>query len=85
MTSPVLPAAIDLINAHPSIRLELLEREWAAVAGMLMTDRVDFAVFDITSLRGMLALRVEPLGSLQGVYFCRAGHPPLEEVSAAAR
>src|SRR5260221_5783502 len=27
----VEPAAIDLINAHPSIRLELLEREWAAV------------------------------------------------------
>lgn len=75
----VLPAAIDLINAHPSIRLELLEREWAAVAGMLMTDRVDFAVFDITSLRGMPALRVEVLGSLQGVYFCRTGHPLLKK------
>ena len=75
----VLPAAIDLINTHPSIRLELLERDWAAVAGMLMADRVDFAVFDIASLRGMPALRVEPLGSMQGVYFCRAGHPLLKK------
>jgi DNA-binding transcriptional LysR family regulator len=77
----VEPAAIDLINAHPSIRLELLEREWAAVAAMLMTDRIDFAVFDIAALRGMPALRVEPLGALRGVYFCRAGHPLLKKAS----
>ncbi|SEO44312.1 DNA-binding transcriptional regulator, LysR family [Rhodospirillales bacterium URHD0017] len=77
----VQPAAIDLIKANPSIRLELLEREWTAVAAMLMTDRIDFAVFDIASLRGMPALRIESLGSLQGVYFCRAGHPLLEKAS----
>jgi DNA-binding transcriptional LysR family regulator len=71
----VQPAAIELINANPSILLELLEREWSAVAAMLMADRVDFAVFDIAALRGMPALRVEPIGPLPGVYFCRAGHP----------
>lgn len=76
----VQPAAVDLINAHPSIRLELLEREWTAVASMLMTDRVDFAVFDVTALRGMPALRIEPLGALHGVYFCRVGHPLLKKV-----
>ena len=75
----VEPAAIELINAHPSIRLELLEREWTAVAAMLMTDRIDFAVFDIAALRAMPALRVEPLVSLQGTYFCRAGHPLLKK------
>src|SRR5205814_8990917 len=77
----VQPAAIDLINAHPSIRLELLEREWTAVAAMLMTDHIDFAVFDIASLRGMPALQVEPLGALRGAYFCRAGHPLLKKAS----
>lgn len=71
----VQPAAISLINANPSIRLELLEREWTAVLAMLMTDQVDFAVFEVASLRGMPALRVEPLGTLHGVYFCRADHP----------
>jgi DNA-binding transcriptional LysR family regulator len=75
----VQPAAIDLINANPSIRLELLEREWTAVLAMLMTDRVDFVVFDIAALKNMPALRVEPLGTLKGSYFCRAGHPLLKK------
>lgn len=77
----VQPAAIDLINANPSIRLELLEREWTAVASMLMTDQVDFAVFEIASLSGMPALRVEKLGAVQGVYFCRTGHPLLKKAA----
>ena len=77
----VQPAAIELINANPSIRLELLEREWTAVLAMLMLDRVDFAVFDTASLRGMPALRVETLGTIQGAYFCRAGHPLLKKTS----
>ena len=75
----VQPAAIDLTNANPSIRLELLEREWTAVLPMLMTDRVDFVVFDIVALKNMPALRVESLGALQGSYFCRAGHPLLKK------
>ena len=75
----VHPAAVSLINDNPSIRLELLEREWTAVLAMLMTDTVDFAVFDVASLRGMPALRIERLGVLHGVYFCRAGHPLLRK------
>lgn len=71
----VQPASIELINANPSIRLELLEREWAAVLALMMTDQVDFAVFDIESLRSMPALQVEPLGVFRGSYFCRKGHP----------
>lgn len=80
----VQPAAILLINANPSIRLELLEREWTAVLAMLMTDQVDFAVFEVASLRGMPALRVEPLGALHGIYFCRTGHPLLRKASLQA-
>jgi DNA-binding transcriptional LysR family regulator len=75
----VQPAAIDLINANPSIRLELLEREWTAVLAMLMTDRVDFVVFDVLALKDMPALRVETLGTLKGSYFCRAGHPLMKK------
>lgn len=75
----VQPAAVDLINANPSMRLELLEREWTAVLAMLMTDRVDFVVFDIMALKNMPALRVESIGTLQGIYFCRAGHPLLQK------
>jgi len=70
-------AAIDLVKSTPDIQLELLEREWSAALAMLMTDRVDFAVLDVLSLRGMPTLRVESLGRKQGVYVCRAGHPLL--------
>ena len=70
-------AAIDLVRATPDIQLELLEREWSAALAMLMTDRVDFAVLDVLSLRGMPTLRVESLGRKQGIYVCRAGHPLL--------
>ena len=60
----VQSAAIDLINANPSIRLELLEREWTAALAMLMTDRVDFAVLDVVALRRHAgAPNVESLGS----------------------
>jgi DNA-binding transcriptional LysR family regulator len=46
---------------------------------MLMADRVDFAVLDVTVLRGIPALHVDPLGRLDGVYVCRAGHPLLRK------
>jgi DNA-binding transcriptional LysR family regulator len=73
----VQPAAIDLIKANPSIRLEILEREWTAALSSLMSDQADFAVADVLALRDMRSLRVDSLGLLQGVYFCRAGHPLL--------
>ena len=75
----VRQASINLINAHPSIRLELLEREWTAALAMLMTDQVDFAVIGIEPLSDIRALRVESLGVLQGIYFCRANHPLLQK------
>lgn len=75
----VQPAAIDLVNANPALRLEILEREWTAALASLMSDQADFAVADILALRDMPALRVESLGVLEGVYFCRAGHPLLAE------
>lgn len=80
----VRPAAIDMIKANPSVRLELLEREWTAALAMLMTDRVDFAVLDIAALRGVPSLKVEPLGKLEGVYYCRAGHPLLNKKALRA-
>ncbi len=75
----VQPAAIEMIKANPSIRLELLEREWTVALSMLMTDRVDFAVLDIVALRDVPSLRVELLGKLEGAYYCRAGHPLLKK------
>ena len=77
----VRSAAIDMIKANLSVRLELLEREWTAALSMLMMDRVDFAVLDVAALRDMPALRVEPLGKLEGHYYCRAGHPLLKKTS----
>jgi DNA-binding transcriptional LysR family regulator len=68
-------AAIELVRTTPGLQLELLEREWSAALGMLMTDRVDFAALDVLALRGMPSLRVESLGKVTGVYVCRGGHP----------
>ena len=73
----VQPAAIELIKANPAIRLEILEREWTAALSALMSDQADFAVADVLAMRDMPSLRVETLGILEGVYFCRAGHPLL--------
>lgn len=73
----VQPAAIQFIRANPSIRLEIIEREWTAALYSLMSDQADFAVFDVLALRDMPSLRVDSLGLLQGIYFCRAGHPLL--------
>lgn len=78
----VLPAAVEILRDRPSIRMELLEREWTAVLGMLMTDQVDFAVFDISTLSRMPMLRIEPLGKLTGVYFCRSDHPVLTRLKS---
>ena len=75
----VQQAAVELIRSNPLVRIELLEREWTAVLAMLMTDQVDFAVFDVEPLRRMPALRLEVLGTLRGGYFCRAGHPLLKK------
>lgn len=73
----VRPAAIEFISASPSVRLELLEREWHGALEMLMADRVDFAIMDPLQISGMPALRIDPLGKLQASYICRTGHPLL--------
>ena len=73
----VLPAAIAMLRVSPTVRLELLEREWTAVLGMLMSDQVDFAVLDVSTLTRTPTLRIESLGKLRGTFFCRAGHPVL--------
>jgi DNA-binding transcriptional LysR family regulator len=75
-------AAVEMIKASPSVRLELLEREWTAALALLMADRIDFAVLDVSALRDMPTLRIEPLGKLHGIYFCRAGHPLLKKKGA---
>lgn len=75
----VRTAAIEMIKASPSVRLELLEREWTAALALLVADRIDFAVLDVASLRDTPALKVEPLGRFPGRYFCRAGHPLLKK------
>ncbi|WP_421997059.1 LysR family transcriptional regulator [Reyranella sp.] len=80
----VQPAAIELIRSHPDIRLELLEREWTAVLALLMTDQIDFAVFDVGSLGRMPSLRTDPLAVLHGVHFCRTGHPLLRKARLQA-
>src|SRR5262245_23282190 len=77
-------AAIDMVKTHPGFQLELLEREWTAALALLMTDRVDFAVLDVVTLRGIPTLRVEALGKLDAVYVCRAGHPLLRKPSLQA-
>lgn len=74
-------AAIDMVRSNPGVHLELLEREWTAALALLMADRVDFAVLDVMTLRGMPTLRVETLGKLEAVYVCRAGHPLLGKTS----
>lgn len=73
----VRPASIDMIRTNPSVRLEVLEREWTEAVSMLTADRVDFAVLDVDALRDQTSLRIETLGKLPGVYFCRSGHPLL--------
>jgi DNA-binding transcriptional LysR family regulator len=74
----VRPAAIELISASPSVRLELLEREWHGALEMLLADRVDFAIMDPLQISNMPALRIDLLGKLQASYICRAGHPLLD-------
>jgi DNA-binding transcriptional LysR family regulator len=71
----VRPAAAHMVKAHPSVRLELLEREWFGTLESLMANRADFAIMDPSVLSGMPTMRVESLGKLMPSYICRAGHP----------
>lgn len=78
-------AVIDLVSGNPDIQLELLETDGVRALNLLMMDRVDLAILDITSLREAPGLRFEPLGQLKGRYVVRAGHPllALENVEPA--
>jgi len=71
----VRPAAALMVKTNPSVRLELLEREWFGTLESLMTNRSDFAIMDPSVLTGMPTMRVEPLGRLLPCYICRSGHP----------
>ncbi len=81
----VNPAVIKLMSTNPGIQLELLETDGTRALNLLMMDRVDLAILDISSSRDMPGLRVETLGALKGQYVCRAGHPllALESITPA--
>lgn len=70
-------AVVQLVAANPDIQLELTETDGVAALNLLMMDRVDLAILDITFLRETPGLRFESLCLLEGRYVCRAGHPLL--------
>lgn len=77
-----LGAAIGrLARRHPGVRVRLRVMGWREVRQRLLAGEMDLAVFGAAPVRHADALVVERLPPHPGVFFCRAGHPLLEESS----
>jgi DNA-binding transcriptional LysR family regulator len=66
---------------HPRLRIELDTSEVRATLQAVLRAELDFAVMELSLAERGPKFLVEPLPQHAGVFYCRAGHPLLEEKS----
>lgn len=78
----LVPRALGrFAGRHPRVRVQLLIEDWLSLRERLLDDAIELFVADIRELEDDPQLRIEPLRVHPGVFFCRPGHPLLEQSS----
>lgn len=72
----LLPPALALLYArHPSVRVRLDQNRWAVLLESLRQGTLDFFLAHTGEIAPDEALLIEPLGGLEGAFYCRPQHP----------
>ena len=72
-------AAAELLRNHPGLQIRVQLRNWRDPEGLLRERQVDIGFGEIAHLMDAPGLRLEPVGPHEMVFFCRAGHPLLNQ------
>jgi DNA-binding transcriptional LysR family regulator len=68
-------AAGQLMNRHPTLRVELSSSDLRSLIAALRERKLDLAVMELSMVEGETDFATEALPEHQGCFFCRAGHP----------
>lgn len=69
-----------LRSEHPGVRIKLNVDNWWSLLERLTAEKLDFFISDIREVPPEDDITIQPLGTLKGSLFCRAGHPLLAKV-----
>lgn len=86
---PVLAAKLvpdsvkHFMDLHPGIRLRLQVNNWETLGRNLGRDEIEFFIADIRQFLNDPHFQTHPLTPRKATFFCRPGHPLLEQASVA--
>jgi DNA-binding transcriptional LysR family regulator len=64
---------------HPGLQVEVVTGDWSDMVGQVLSASLDLAVAELSGPTEDERLALEPLPRHPGAFFCRAGHPLLQE------
>jgi DNA-binding transcriptional LysR family regulator len=74
----LFPEALARLRVrHPAVNVKLHVDNWSSLLQRLSAEKLDFFISDIREIPASDDISIEPLGTLKGSLFCRAGHPLL--------
>ena len=71
-------AAGRILSKSPDLRCKMVVAGWREVEKMLMARSIDLGFAELGDAQKNKYLEIEPVGSHQFVFFCRPGHPLLQ-------
>lgn len=79
--SIMAPALAEMLRAHPELQFRLRVENWVDAVKLVRAREAELCVADITQVEDDPDLIVEPLGTAQGFFVVREGHPLVGEES----
>ena len=67
-----------ILSKSPDLRCKMVVSDWREVEKMVMARSVDLGFAELGDAQRNKYLEIEPVGSHQFVFFCRPGHPILQ-------
>ena len=68
-----------LVSRHPGLRVDVTIADWRELIDGVLGKRFDLAVAELAGMTRIPRLALEPFPRHAGVFFCRAGHPLLDD------
>ncbi len=68
-----------LVSRHPGLRVDVTVADWRQLIDGVLGKRFDLAVAELAGMTRNPRLALEPFPRHAGVFFCRAGHPLLDD------
>ncbi len=68
-----------LTSKHPGLRIDVTTGDWRFIIQAVLAGHIDLAVVELSVLEHQPRLAKAPLPRHDGVFYCRAGHPLLED------